>query len=164
MGRSRVQSDGGSRISILPVSTLLLATAAMAVDAARLDFRSILKHCRILAAADSPVTVFVPISLSFSLFPLQVCFLSLIADFHHVVVRWSNFCIGASNSSANLPGETLRLRKFDDSRYAQHAYVSDSLANDVFNAIRNVPRNIFFGTEIDLPRRSIITVLEKDVV
>lgn len=133
MGRSRVQSDGGSRISILPVSTLLLATAAMAVDAARLDFRSILKHCRILAAADSPVTVFVPISLSFclSLFPLQVCFLSLIADFHHVAVRRSNFCIGASNSDVNLPGETLRLRKFDDSRYAQHAYVSDSLANGV---------------------------------
>lgn len=115
----------------------------MAVDAARLDFRSILKHCRILAAADSRVTVFVPVSLS--LFPLQVCFLSLIADFHHVAVRRSNFCIGASNSGANLPGETLRLGKFDDSRYAQHAYVSDSLANDVCNAIRNVPRNIFLA-------------------
>lgn len=50
--------------------TLLLATAATAVDATRLDFRSILKHCRILVAAGS-VSVSVPISLSFSFTSLR---------------------------------------------------------------------------------------------
>ena len=92
------QRRGGSRISILPVSTLLLAsTAAMAMDAElRWISVSILKHCRILAWLCT-----LSLSLSLSLSPssvldstlhlgqlfLPTCSLSLVADFHHVAVR-----------------------------------------------------------------------------
>lgn len=119
----------------------------MAVDAARLDFRSILKRCRILVASVSlslfpspflhpSFSLYPSLSLSY-LFPLErpipstYASLGLVADFHHVAVRWwSNFYHGASNSleCTNLHGYGFMATYISSSVGVQHRGSNKSIS------------------------------------
>lgn len=137
----RIRCGEGSRISILSVSTLLLATACNGGRRSLTGFPFDFKHCRILAAAGSSVSFSIPFSIPTKApdsRPDQVRSWIFLA---YLPARRRNLCSRAGNSSCEFIRTIFGQCKFDcDARPSSRRSLWE---NNVGSAVQNTRHDIF---------------------